>query len=239
MLLAACGPAPAPRVEIAAPLARPVAPVRAPVEAMPAGAAAVHSSASGSWARAFPADKSFRTVDVPSAARVLLTWHVGERHAVKSLATEEDYPANHVAPTALVVHAAGTDTTISLGELSGIEGPLAVTYCKNRGYRADADGAWGFPKEPSVASAFQMMIMQGSDDYLLVRDGGTLHLLHRETSDGRCIEGKQGPLDICEDFEWSRLAEIHVGAADLFERIDDGGGFDCTAEVWGERLVFP
>src|SRR6185503_4223975 len=240
LLLAACGPAPLPRVEIETPIPRPVAPASLPIDLVPADAAPIRSRASGDWARAFPPAKTFRVYEMPRAARVLLTWRIGFAHAVKEIADDhEDYPGNHVAETSLVVRAAGAEQTLSLGELVGSPGPSSITYCKNRGWRVDADGCWAFPKEPSVASAFEMSIMQGSDDFILVRDGGTLHLLHRETSDGSCDEGNQGPLDICEGFEWSRLAEIHVGGADLFERIDDAGGFDCAIEHWGERLVFP
>ncbi|HEY1958367.1 MAG TPA: hypothetical protein VGH28_22275 [Polyangiaceae bacterium] len=238
-LVAACAPAAAPHVEIATPLAHPVAPAPVLVEPMPADAAAVHSSASGDWARAFPLDRTFRALDLPPAARVLITWRVGASRALERLPDTQDVPWNHVSETSLVVRAAGAERTVALGELPGSPGPNEVSYCNHRGYRADAQVGWAYSKEPSIAAAFAMSIIQGSADFLLVRDGGTLHLLRRNSSDGSCAAAKQGPLDVCKGFEWSRVADVAVGEADLFERIDEGGGFDCGAEHWGERLVPP
>lgn len=232
--LAACSPGSAARVEIVAPLPRVAPPVAALEVAMPREAAAIRSSASGEWARAFPAEKAFREWDLPRGARVLLTWRMGREHAVRDLASGEDYPANHVLPLELVLRAAGAVVTVPLGELPGAPSPTAVTYCRNRGYHVDSDGGWSLPKEPSVASSFDLAIMSGSDDFLVVRDGGTLHLLHRETSDGRCDETKQGPLDVCEGSEWSRAADLDVGGGALYESIEDGEApFDCAAEVLG------
>lgn len=250
LALAACGPTAAPRVELAAAPSASVAPAPPPpAEAIPAGAAAIRSGDRGAWARTIREAPKFRRVDLPGASRVLLTWRIGASRTLKPLPPEEDYGANHVSVVDLVVRARGGDTVIPLGELPGSPVPANVTYCRNRGYHVDTDGAigasapdqanWGFPKEPNVASAFMLDMIQGGDDFLLVRDGGTLHLLHRETSDGSCNEGKQGPLAICEGSEYARVAEIHVGAADLFETIDgEGKPFDCTAERWGQRLVF-
>ena len=238
--IAACAPTAAPRVELAPPPppapSIAAAPLRDPAFD---SAAPIRVGAGGAWARAFRAEKNVSVLDA-RGGRVLLSWRIRAYRTVKPLPAEEDYPGNHVARLELVVRAEGAERVVPLGEMSGTPTPAAVTFCKNRGFHVDADGGWEFPKDPSVASAFTMAIVQGSDDYLLVRDGGTLHLLHRESSDGRCDESKQGPLDVCEGFEWARRAEIHVGGAELFETIDDDGKpFDCTAERWGERSVFP
>jgi len=239
--IVACGPASATRVELPQPMPpAPVAVERATLaEPMPDDAAPIRTSGDGAWVRAFPKEPSFRAYEAAGAARLLLTWRIGPEHFVEAV-KGGDYPVNHQSAVDLVVRASGRDVVVPLGELPGTPTPNGVSYCKNRGYRIDADGGWSFPQEPSVGAAFTMNMTQGSDDFVLVRDGGTLHVLHRITSDGRCDEGKQGPLAVCEGFEYARRAAIHVGGADAFEDIrDDGEPFDCFAPYYGERLVFP
>jgi hypothetical protein len=200
------------------------------------GVAAIHSSTVGSWAAKFPAAKTFKTFDASGSSKLLITWRVSASHAKKSLSGADDYSANHVSPTELVIG----DVHIKLGDLIGAPSPSSVSFCKNMGFHVDGDAGWTFPRERSVASAFTMSTAQGSDDYVLVHDGATLHLLHRETSDGRCDDGKQGPLDICQGFEYSRIADIGIGTADLAETIDEAGKpLDCLAPEDGLRLVFP
>jgi hypothetical protein len=210
-----------------------------PSDAMPPGAVPVHSGAGGAWARDFPAAESFRAYDAGGAGRVLLTWRIGPTHVVVNV-PGGDYPVNHVSAVELVLHARGRDTVVPLGDLPGAPPPIAATYCKNRGFHPDCDGGWEFPGEPNVASAFRMDMIQGSDDFVVVRDRGTLHVLHRQSSDGHCEAKKQGPLDACDGDEYARVAEIHVGAAELFETVDDQGSpFDCGADRFGMQLVFP
>lgn len=75
-----------------------------------------------------------------------------------------------------------------------------------------------------------MGIPQGYDDFMVVRDGSTLYVLHRHTSDeDYCETVKQGPLEICKGFPWERRAEIRLaGNPALYERVDnDGKPFDC------------
>jgi hypothetical protein len=236
--LAACSPAPPARVELPAPLPSAAVAVVASRDPVPRHAAPIRSESGGAWARAFPRASTFRSFEPRSSTHILLTWRIGSTHVVERV-PGGDYPVNHVSAVDLVVRAGGRDTVVALGELPGSSSPVGLSYCKNLRFRP-VDSRWDFPREPSVASAFTIGIMQGSDDYLLVRDGGTLHLLHRESNDGRCDEAKQGPLDVCEGSEYARLAEIHVGRGDLFEAIDDQGTpFDCGADRWGERLLPP
>jgi hypothetical protein len=237
VFLVGCPSPPAQHVDIPTPLASAsVAPVVAAPIVPSKKLAAIHVGAGGAWAAKFPAAKTFKTYDPHAASQVVITWHVGAYHAAKPLAQDDDYPANHVALLELEVG----DVHVNLGEMSGSPVSSEVSFCKNLGFKIDSDAGWGFPQERNIASAFTMSIAQGSDDYLLVRDVGTLHLLHRQSSDGKCDEGKQGPLDICEGADWSRIAELHIGAAELFETIAmQDKPFDCTTAQGGLRLVFP
>jgi len=226
-LLVACGAPVAPRVELApsAPRSSPAPVVTA--EAIPVDAAPIHAAASGAWARAIPKHASFATYEAATSGTVLLTWRVGAANA------------DQLSPVDLVVRANGRATIVPVGAAPGAAPPFQVSYCKHRGYVTPPDGAWAFPDEPSVASAFGMVIVQGSDDWVVVRDGPTLHVLHRQTSDGHCDETKQGPLATCVGFAYDRRVEIRVGSGDLFETIDARGApYDCAADWYGERLVY-
>jgi hypothetical protein len=236
-------------------------------DALPSFAAPIDSKAEGSWARSLPKQHDFATYEVDGSAaggtsrtpsahdvgRGLLTWRIGPSHTTRKLEPDEDYPAFHVAKVDLLVHARGNDVEVALGSLSGMATPASQSYCKHRGFRLGLGNVWGFPDEPNIAAAFSIGLPQGSSDFLVVRDGGSLHVLHRETSDGKCDEIKQGPLETCEGSEYARVAEIHVSAsARLFEAIveqgaarDAGAGeeassaFDCTTVVYGSELLPP
>jgi len=210
-------------VEIAAPLASAqVAPVHDEA-ALPRGARQVSFGAGADWAASFPAAKTFATFDLPEAHRVLLTWRVGKGRAVQALPESEDYPGNHVAPVALAIEARGATRIAPFGELSGSIPPPENSWCAGTSYK---------PTIPAFGAVFSIGTMQGGDEIVVVRDGGTLHVLHRETSDGSCEDAKQGPLDVCEGFQWERAADIHVpAAATIWEMIEDEGKpLDCGTE---------
>lgn len=233
VLIAGCAAAKSTTVELPVPLASASAiAVRTLDDTLiPLIAASAPSSVMGAWGAKFPKAKEYRALAVPPSARVLLTWRVGKTHVAKPLQEDEDYPANHVAPIDLVVRAGDQDAVVSLGDRSGSTDPLFVSYCAHRGFVSPSEAEVQRAPDPSVPSWFTVGIAQGSTDLMVVRDGDTLHVLHRETSDGKCDDAKQGPLDVCEGFEWERVADVSVPrAAELFETIDEEGhAFDCGA----------
>ncbi|HSQ67299.1 MAG TPA: hypothetical protein VLM85_28985 [Polyangiaceae bacterium] len=241
-----CPAATARHVEIGpAPVAAapPIGAAPLPPSSVPDGAVPIHSEAKGSWARAFPAAKGFREVVAASTSTLVLVWRVGPQHKAKQLDPSEDYPANYVQPVDLLVGDGAGRVSIALGELAGaIERP-GVTYCRGRGFRPPHPvPSWQFPSEPSVAAAFSIGVVQGDSELLLVRDADVLHLLRRETSDGRCDEIKQGPLDGCEGFEYERVADVRIprGAA-LYELVEDEAKpLDCSVPpFYGVALLPP
>jgi hypothetical protein len=226
-VLCACS---APRsVEIAAPLASATAAPAHDEVAIPKGARRIAKTENAPWAADFPPSKKFAPIDVPSAARVVFVWRVGKAHLLKSGENEdEEYVRTHtVAPVDLVVRARGETRTIWFGDFAGGVAPLALSFCSlSRAWQTHA----------SIAATFSIGIIQGGDDMTIVRDdkngAGTLHVLHRETSDGSCTETKQGPLDVCEGFEWERAADIRLASGtQLYELVElDGKTFDCGME---------
>ncbi len=238
VLFCACSTAPVKNVEIAAPLAHAtVAPVHDDV-AIPREAARVTFDAEGPWAASFPEDKSFAVYDLPDAERVLLTWRVGKDHVVKRVESDEDYPANHVAPVDLVVQARGETRTITFGDVSGNVETIALSWCGRTGWKLESGEHWT-PSPPALAVAFAIGLAQGDDEMRIVRDGRTLHVLHRVTSDGKCDDGKQGPLDVCDGEEWHRAADVRVPLqATIYETVEqEGKPYDCSAGPWGQKLV--
>jgi len=246
MVLGCHAASPAQRVEIqAAPLPAPPPPVTALLHdaALP-DAVPVRSEDKGAWARAIAPSKTFKEIAAPRLDAITLAWRIGKQHKVKDLDPSEDYPANYVQPVDLVIGGAADAQAVALGELSGSVERFEVTYCRGRGFQLPREEPWGFPQEPSIASAFSVGVPQGNSEFLVVRDGDDLHVLHRETSDGRCDEMKQGPLDGCEGFEYERIADVHLphGVA-LFELVrdeDEGKPLDCGAPTsYGSALLPP
>jgi len=188
LFVGACHDVPA-NIEIATPAASAPTVAASPEEPLPFLAAAAESKTDGAWARAIPKDKAFKAYEVGEVARALVTWRVGASHFVKRVDGPDleasEWPVNHVAPVDLVVRASGKETTVPLGELCGSSETFDVSYCKHRGFRLRKEMQWGFPTEPSVAAAFSIGIVQGSDDFIVVRDGANLHVLHRQSSDGK------------------------------------------------------
>ncbi len=244
-LVIACGCSTPPRaVEVPAPLATPpVSIVPLDDEApLPKSAVLARSSAEGSWAARFPEARTFTALEVLKSSRVILHWRVGPSRKVKDLPPEEDYPGNYVAPVDLLVRSRGVEKTITLGELAGYPDPAHQSYCAHAGFVMPSWPKFGTPPNRSVAAWFSVGVMQGDSEFMIVRDGDVLHVLHRETSDGRCDEKKQGPLTTCEGEEYERVAEIRgTRDAGLFEWMtDEDKDIDCGAErMGGERLTRP
>ncbi len=228
-------------VEIAAPLAKPAASAPVVEEALPPDALRAPSAGEGSWAAAFPSAKSFAVVEMPSASRVLVHWRIGAGRKAKELPPDEDYPGNYLVSVDLVVRSRGVEKLVPLGELAGGADPIHLSYCARAGFTMPSWPEFGKPQDPSSASWFAVGTPQGDSDFMLVRDGDVVHVLHRETSDGKCDDAKQGPLEVCEGFEWERVAEIRgTRGAALFEHVtDEGKPFDCGADRMGEALTRP
>lgn len=223
ILFCACSTTTTAKVEIAALPPSGVVPVHDEV-AVPGDAKRVIVKEDGAWAAAFAPSKTFATYDLPDARRVVLTWRIGPHHAVKQLEDDEDYPSNHVAPIDLVVSAKGDTRTIAFGELSGSVVPYWLSWCKV-----------GDRESRAFAATFAMGTPQGDDEFAIVRDGRILHVLHRQTSDGKCDEARQGPLDICDGFEWERVADLRMTSdpqrTELWEiATNEGKPFDCDTE---------
>jgi hypothetical protein len=236
-LVCACATPPR-AVEIAAPQSSTTAAPAHDDVAIPREAARVTFDAEGPWAASFPADKSFAVHDLPDAQRVLLTWRVGKPHVVKRVESDEDYPANHVAPVDLVVQARGETRTITFGDVSGSIETSALSWCGRTGWKLENGEHWK-PIAPALAVLFSIGLAQGDDEMSIVRDGRTLHVLHRVTSDGKCDDAKQGPLAVCDGEEWHRVADVRVPAeASIYEIVErEGKAFDCSMGPWGQKLV--
>lgn len=135
--------------------------------------------------------------------------------------------------------------SIPLGSHVGTARPPAQSYCMHLGWHLDSEHAVRQSQpaaQLSILSSLSIGTMQGDTEVMIVREGATLHVLHRETSDGRCDEAKQGPLDVCQGFEWERVAEVRLtGEPLLYERIDEQGKpFDCSVPTfYGARLLPP
>jgi hypothetical protein len=220
VVVALCGCSAAPRaVEIAAPLAStPHSPPKVAEDELPPKAVAITSDADGAWAAPFPKAKGFVSLDLPESSRVLLTWKTRAARRVRDLEPGADYPANYDIPVELEVSARGAVKRVALGGLTGSIAPYEQSFC----VRTNAP-------DPSVAAWFGVGVVQGSSDFMIVRDIGTLHVIHRESSDGKCDDVKQGPLDVCDGSEWEIVADVHVGRnAALYERVTvEGAPLDC------------
>jgi hypothetical protein len=246
-MLAACSRSPAAAADVASiPLASTSASIASePVTAPPADTAGrVTATATGSWAAAFPAKKKVVTLDLPSASRIDIEWRVAERHRKKVPigGPDTEYPIDFASNVDLVFRADGFEKTIPLGELSGFVDPSHISYCFSIGWHHAQVTTDGPPlKEPSIASQFWHSVTQGGDNFILVRDGDTLHLLHEDWSDGKCDDTTQGPLFACKGREWQRVADIRgVRGAALYEIVTyDHKPFDCGQDMYGSRLVRP
>ena len=187
-------------------------------EEPPPHAVIVTSASDASWARTFPAGKDLQHVELGAARSVLLAWHIGAPHPT-IMGDDEEY----TLPMSRIELRAGP-VTVDLGEHAG-------TASSEQPYCLHLKGRSPLPSVKSYVSGMSIGMSSGDTELMIVRDESTLHVLHRESSDGKCDEAKQGPLDICDGFEWERVAELHIAAdAVLYERIDsENDPFDCKA----------
>jgi hypothetical protein len=189
-----------------------------------ADAVRIDCTADAAWARAIKSERQFREIFLPDTPAVTFVWRIRNRHKSTRFPDDAEYPAAYVQNVELAFEPGPLGPAIPLGELSGYVEPYDVTYCRGRAFRLPPNAEWNFPVEPSVAAAFSLGTPQGATRYMLVRDGDVLHLLHVETSDGRCDDVKQGPLLACKGALYARTADIHIPhRASLHERIDNLG----------------
>ncbi len=190
-----------------------------PTTSRTAPVVSIQTRGRGEWARAFPLDSGFKRYVVPNGGRVTLTWRISA-------------PPSGQAVDLLV--AGDKSVVVALGDFIGGPLPSGLTYCKDRG--VPANGRWDPPSNPDFASTFTLAANASRHQFLVVRDGPLLHVLSRhENLEARCETMRQGPLDACRGHEYTRLAEIEIGTAGLWELVDDRGNwFDChaTPETW-------
>lgn len=184
--------------------------------------------------RSLPNADRFAVIDLSTAPRVLLTWHIG--------ASRDDYryPTRQAQSVDLVLTGGGSETSIFIAERASKTNPSDTTYCARRGFHlGDSDSGWGFSDDPAVASAFMVWMLVDLEYALVARDRSTLHLLVRRANEQRCVDELEGAKHVCAHFE--RRAEIHIApAAKLYETIDDNGHpFNCSADMWGHPLRPP
>jgi hypothetical protein len=164
-----------PHVALVAPPA-PSAPPEAPMreDPPPPNAMRIDATSDSSWARTFPRAKDFVALEAREPHNsLILFWRVGVSHRVKDLPPNEDYAANYVAPLDLIVGA----QTISFGSPSGTVNPFALSFCARAGWHAENQPT--SPVGRHVVSFFSVGVIQGDTDIMVVRDGSTLHVLHR------------------------------------------------------------
>jgi hypothetical protein len=242
LIFAACSRSPAPTADVA-PIVSASSSASASVASEPATppdpAGKIVSASAGSWAAAFPVSKKLVTLDVPSAPRVDIEWRVAKKRKVTSHTPGVDYPIDFASRTDLVFRAAGVEKIVALGDLNGFVNPMHQSYCFAIGYELAHAPDMGKAPEPSVASRFALGVTQGESKLMLVRDGDVMHVLHQESSDGKCDDKKQGPLDVCKGREWERIADVRgLRGAALYEIVTyDGKPLDCAEDMYGSHLT--
>lgn len=185
--------------------------------------------ARGGWLPGIARAKGFESFVLPAPGTVHLTWLVGSTRRVRALPADQDYGANYVAAIGLRVERGGVVRTLDFGEEAGAIQPLEISFCQRSGWVPIGGRAWDLPKIDGVVSSFAVGVMQGNDEHLVMRGPNALYVLHRQTSDGRCDEGKQGPLDVCLGFEWQLRAVAELaGDPDFDESVASVDRFDCA-----------
>jgi hypothetical protein len=182
--------------------------------ALPKDALESHSGEAGAWARAIAPAKGFAEHRLPNHGSVLLTWRVRPR---QSTPIECDYDALDKQTFDLIVSTGEASVDISLGTPFGFPDPRQTSYC-----RTD-------PVPHDITSTFTVSSGQAGTRFVAVRDHATLHILVQQASFiVKCDSIAYGPLEGCEGREWARLADLEIGAARVFELVDDRGRtIDC------------
>jgi hypothetical protein len=194
-------------------------------EPPPPNATRAEPSTDGVWARTLPHEKEYAEYDVRATATLLLVWHVGpHRQLTKRGVPEDDFAVNFGSTVDLAIGA----ETISFGAISGRIVAPELTYCARLGWHKP-DGPRTFPAW--VVSSLTLDIPQSLDDFMIVRDGSTLHVLHRHADD-----------DASTTAPWSLRANVRVaGRPVLYERVEQANApCDCGAPLGeGTRLLAP
>lgn len=197
----------------------------AAIEPPPANAARAEPAAEGAWARSLPHEKEFAEYDVGAKESLLVEWRVGPHHQLtKRGVPDDDFAVNFGSTVELAVDRA----SISFGAISGKIVAPELSYCARLGWHKP-DGPVVFPSY--VVSSLTLDIPQSLDDFMVVRDGATLHVLHRHADD-----------DSSTNIPWGLRANIRVaGRPVLYERVEQAGApCDCGAPLGeGTRLLAP
>jgi hypothetical protein len=197
---------------------------RATVEQPPANAARAETSGNGAWARSLPHEKEFAEYDVLAKSMVLVAWNVGRYLQLsRRNIPDDDFAVNFGSTVDLAIDR----VTISFGAISGKIVAPELAYCARLGWHKP-DGPVAF--KPEVVSTLLLDIPQSLDDFMVVRDGATLHVLHRHADD---------------DFStppWSLRANVRLaGTPIIYERVEQANApVDCGAPLGeGTRLLPP
>lgn len=190
--------------------------------------------ASGGWLPALPHEKGFRSLAMADAGTVRVTWDVGAARHVR-----DAWP--DVSRVTLRVERGAASETVDFGEVSGGFVPSGISACMRRGFTTPATISWQFPTIDGMVAAMSLGVAQGTDDFMVMRGPNALYVLHRQTSDGKCDDIKQGPLEGCAGFEWrTRLVIDAPGDPDFEENVVSRDPFDCAAHsMAGVPLVPP
>ncbi len=194
-------------------------------ELPPPNAARAEPSADGAWARSLPHEKGFAEYDVHAKSMLLLAWRVGpHRQLTKRGVPEDDFAVNFGSTVELAIG----DAAISFGDIPGRIVAPELTYCARLGWHKP-EGPVVFPAY--VVSSLTLDIPQSLDDFMVVRDGATLHVVHRHADD-----------DASTTAPWSLRADVRVaGRPVLYERVEQASApCDCGAPLGeGTRLLPP
>jgi hypothetical protein len=194
-------------------------------ELPPPNATRAEPSADGVWARSLPHEKEFAEYDVRAKTMLLLAWRVGpHRQLTKRGIPDDDFGVNFGSTVDLSVD----DVAISFGAIPGRIVAPELTYCARLGWHKP-EGPVAFPAW--VVSSLTLDIPQSLDDFMIVRDGSTLRVLHRHADD-----------DSSTTAPWSLRANVRVaGHPVLYERVEQANApCDCGAPLGeGTRLLAP
>jgi hypothetical protein len=206
---------------VSLPVALPATPPPEP----PQYATRVDQAGDGAWARSLRHEKGFAEYDLPDKEMLLLDWRVGPHVQLSRLnIPDDDFAVNFGSYVELAVDR----VSIAFGPIPGRIVAPELTYCARLGWHKP-DGPVVFPAY--VVSQLTLDIPQSADDFMIVRDGATLHVLHRHADDDSSTDGP-----------WSIRANLHVaGRPVLYERVEQASApCDCGAPLGeGTRLLAP
>jgi hypothetical protein len=192
----------------------------------PNAARAEPTAEEGAWARSLPHEKEFAEYDVAARSTLLVEWRVGpHRQFTKRGIPDDDFGVNFGSTVDLAID---DHVAISFGDIPGRIVAPELPYCARLGWHK-ADGPVVFPAY--VVSSLTLDIPQSLDDFMVVRDGSLLHVLHRHADD-----------DSGTNIPWALRANVRVaGHPVLYERVlQNDAPADCGAPLGeGTRLLAP